>query len=69
MNWLTRWHLLERFWEPVRRQLFLARQLRTERDYFQDRLAVTEQVAEHWKKHAEEAGLRLDRILYPPLEE
>lgn len=39
-------HLLERFWEPVRRQVFLARQLRIERDYWQAAAEKAERL--HW---------------------
>lgn len=53
MNRLTRWHLLERFWEPVRRQLFLARQLRAERDFWKWCAGMHELVADDWKKRAE----------------
>lgn len=56
MTWLTRWHLLERFWEPVRRQLFLARQLRTERDYWKRRAEAAEQAL---PSHSSYLGSRL----------
>ena len=41
-NWLTRWHLLERFWEPVRRRMRRVAQLRIERDYWKGRVEVAE---------------------------
>lgn len=56
MNRLARWQLLERFWEPVRRQLFLAKQLRTERDYWKERAEAAEQAL---PSHSSYLGSRL----------
>ena len=55
MRWLTRWHLLERFWEPVRRQMFRARQLRRERDYWKENARRFAQNAHYWRERAEAA--------------
>ncbi len=52
MNWLTRWHLLERFWEPCRRWLFRARQLRIERDYLREDARRYAQNADYWRGRA-----------------
>ncbi len=63
MNWITRWHLLERFWEPVRRQLFRARQLRRERDYWKEDARRENANVAYWRGRAESAEQVLEHRL------
>lgn len=60
MNWLTRWRLSERFWEPVRRRLHRMAQLRTERDYCKERLEEAERSVHAWREDAKRYCVNAD---------
>ncbi len=59
MNLITRWHLLERFWEPIRRWVFRAKQLNIEREYWKADAQRYAQNASYWRERAETAEREL----------